>query len=335
MNLSDFHLVCVTESELIQWRARGLMHIASERILRSESDKRALFALAPLTKHDDAKAHVVVRLNEGWGASTSIHPVLADPRVLSLKWSEIIGLAPALPQWRSRLEGYGVKVENWDLSQAWEAWLLPQACYERVNAIQDELGKLGFNAADFLKNTDLLMQVVRAAIRPNLKFESESKLPNGWTRLLQNRDPILKQLRFDGHSDRLSFLAACLRELANDNVIAKVSGDLGPLLTDRDSGWLLSDLTPAVIELICKSADSSKGSLGEHLHPLIGAIYLRVYDELFYGQRDWSICFNLLRYAKYSIDSIGADFLTTAILGSFPAEEIRALDLRSKFDRLL
>ena len=134
-NFNDLHLLCITENELMQWRARGLMHIASGRVLPRGTEKDTLFALAPLGKLEDAKARIVVQLKDDWCAELSKHPKFGSLNVLSLDWRHVESLTSVLPQFGHRLEGYGVRIGDLDFSEQWEAWLLAQGSYERTKAI--------------------------------------------------------------------------------------------------------------------------------------------------------------------------------------------------------
>ena len=60
-------------------------------------------------------------------------------------------------------------------------------------------------------------------------------------------------------------------------------------------------------------------------------VYLRLYDEIHNGNKDWRVVFNLLRFTKYSVSSFHADVLTIALLGSLKAEEIYSLGLRDLY----
>ncbi len=315
----------------MQWRARGLMHIASGRVLSRGTQKDALFALAPLGKLEDAKARVIVQLKEDWSAQLSKHPKFEECSVLSLDWGHVESLTSVLPQFSHRLGGYGVRIGDFDFSEQWETWLLAQGSHERTKAIQDELGKLGFNSREFIANTALITRIVGAVVRPGATDLSGPELPSGWANLIRYRDAILRQLRVDGFSDRLGFLAASLREITKIYSGRTFGGDLEALLGHRESGWALSDLSPAVLSAIQGIKKDSAIATNGGIDPLVGAIYLRLYDELFYGQQDWHLCFSLLRFTKYSLDSLQADVLTVALFGSFPAEEIRSLNLQTTF----
>lgn len=328
--LTELNLICVTESELLQWQSRKLMHLAADRVLSAGSEKLSLFALAPFVKLDDAKARVVVNLGQHFSKSGAIHPAYNNPNVISITWGQIKGIAPALPQFKRRLDGFKLPVETWDLSEFWDEWLVAQSCYERTEALKIVLGKLGFNDADFIADALMLSSIVRTVLRPG-ELADRSSVPHGWRSLLQNRDAILKKLRFDGHSDRTSFLGASISELVRTNGADPCGSGLEELVEARESGWRFQDLSGQVLELIYKLSGPAPFSMEERVSLVFGAVYLRLFDELFYGQKDWLICFNLLRFAKYSLDSKQTDFLTAVIAASFPAEELLSLNLPTRF----
>jgi hypothetical protein len=192
------------------------------------------------------------------------------------------------------------------------------------------LGKLGFNDAGFIADTLMLSALVRVVLRPS-ELAERSSVPHGWRILVQNRDAILKKLRFDGHSDRTSFLGASISELIRINGADPSGFELEGLVEARESGWRFQDLSSQVLESIYKWSDPAPFSMEEQVSLVFGAVYLRLFDELFYGQKDWLICFNLLRFAKYSLDSKQTDFLTAVIAASFPPEDLLSLNLPTRF----
>jgi len=148
---------------------------------------------------------------------------------------------------------------------------------------------------------------------------------------LANRDVILRKLRFDGHSDRISFLESSVIEILQLNGNSQFDFKLDELVISKDRGWQFQDLTLPVINFINSYGGDRPNSMDHRISPIFGAIYLRIYDEIFYGQKNWNLCFNLLRFSKYSLDSQQTDFLTLSIFGSLSPEDIRAVDLVDKF----
>lgn len=327
--LSDLDLICVTESELLQWRSRGLMHVAADRVT-SGLTNASLFALAPLLKIDDAKSRVIVNLGRNFSKVEALHPSFQNSGVLSIVWGQIKSISPVVPQFRRRLEDFNLPLEEWDLSQLWDEWLVTQSCYERTEALKIGLGKLGFNDAKFTADTLMLSSIVRAALRPGEPTDP-SPVPHGWRTLVRNRDGILRKLRFDGHSDRTSFLGASISEIVRINGADPSGSELEGLVEARESGWRFQDLSGQALDSIYKLSGFSPFSMEERVSLVFGAVYLRLFDELFYGQKNWRLCFNLLRFAKYSLDSRQTDFLTAFIAASFSAEELRGLDLQALF----
>lgn len=329
--LKELDLVCVTESELLQWQARGFFHLAASRVLRSGSSKAPLFCLAPFVRLDDAKARVVVRLTPGCFTDELVHPSFGDPNVLSIPWEKIQGISPVLPQFQRRLESFNVPVEEWDLTMFWDEWLVSQGCYERLQAIQSILKKIGFNDTSFVSDSRLLNAIIFAVVRPQSPASLSLDIPSGWLRFFQNRDAILKKLRFEGHSDRVSFLEASISEILklSDNRVDHFK--FSEPMPDRDSGWQFQDLSYSVLDEISGISDNAPFRMNQRISPIFGAAYLRLYDELFYGQKSWLLFFNLLRFLKYTVDSRETDFLTVAILASFTPEELKAADLPTRF----
>ena len=327
--LIGLDLICVTESELLQWRSRGLMHVAADRVT-SGLTNASLFALAPLLKIDDAKSRVIVNLGKNFGKSEALHPSFQNADVLSIFWSQIRSISPVIPQFKRRLEDFNLPIEEWDLTQLWDEWLVTQSCYERTEALRMVLGRLGFNSTEFVADALVLSAIVRTALRPG---ESTDPLPvpDGWRTLLQNRDGILKKLRFSGHCDRTSFLEASISELVRINGADPSGSVLEGFIEARESGWQFQDLSDQALQSLLKLSGASPFSMEEKVSLVFGAIYLRLFDELFYGQKNWRLCFNLLRFAKYSLDSRQADFLTAFLAASFPSEELRGLDLPTRF----
>lgn len=328
---TDLALICITESELLQWRSRGLMHVAAQRITSGSPDA-SLFALAPLLKLDDAKSRVIVNLGRRFSKFEASHPSFKHAGVLSILWSHIQSISPVIPQFKRRLDDFDLPVEDWDFSKLWDEWLVTQNCYERTEALKDFLGKLGFNSTEFVADTLTLSAIVRTVVRP---VESVDRLlvPQGWKTLVQSRDSILKKLRFDGHSDRTSFLGASISELVRINGAYSSGSSLAGIIDVRETGWEFQDLSGQTLTVIYELSGAEPFSMKDKVSLIFGAIYLRLFDELFYGQKNWQLCFNLLRFAKYSLDSIQTDFMTAFIAASFPADELRSLNLPTKFYR--
>ena len=327
--LTDLDLVCVTESELLQWRSRGLMHVAADRVT-SGLKNASLFALAPLLKIDDAKSRVIVNLGKDFSKSEALHPNFQNVGVLSIFWSQIRSISPVVPQFKRRLEEFYLPIEEWDLSQLWDEWLVTQSCYERTEALKMVLGRIGFNSTEFISDASVLSAIVRSVLRPS-ELTEPSSVPDGWRTLLQSRDGILKKLRFDGHSDRTSFLGASIAQLVPINGGDPSGSGLERIVEARESGWRFQDLSGRVLESIYELSGPAPFSMEEKVSLVFGAIYLRLFDELFYGQKNWRLCFNLLRFAKYSLDSRQADLLTVFLAAAFPPEELRGLDLPARF----
>ena len=332
-DIDNLNLVCLSESELIQWQSRGSVHLAACRVIPSGVVKNAgLFALAPCSRLDDAKARIVVQLKNSWRDQSNAHPLFSDTSVLSLSLDLIEAIGPTLNQFGRRLESFDLPLAKWDVSNIWDDWLFSQGRYERVQVITQELRKLGFNSRRLLDQESFIAEFIGKAMRPNGGFVFSRKLPIGWCALFEQRDQILKKLRFEGHSDRLSFLQASVKELLAINSVNATEGNYQLISIERESGWVFKDLTADIVNSILNISGPEPLSMERTISPLIGAIYLRLFDELHYGEKDWTLCFNLLRHTKYSIDSEHADLLMLCILGSLTAEELNRMNLVQKFN---
>jgi hypothetical protein len=213
----------------------------------------------------------------------------------------------------------------------WEEWLVSQGCYERLEAIKSILKKIGFNDSSFLSDSRFLYAIIVAVVRPQSALALSLDIPTGWRSIFQNRDEILKKLRFEGHSDRVSFLEASLSEIRKLNDVGADHFKFSEPMPNRDSGWQFQDLSSSVLDEISRVDINDPLCMRHRVSPMFGAAYLRLYDELFYGRQSWLICFNLLRFLKYSVASQETDILTVSILASYPPEDLRALDLPARF----
>jgi hypothetical protein len=61
------------------------------------------------------------------------------------------------------------------------------------------------------------------------------------------------------------------------------------------------------------------------------AAYLRLYDEIHNGNKDWRTFFNLIRFTKYSVNSIHSNITLFALIASLKTEEIYSLGLRDLY----
>jgi hypothetical protein len=326
-------LVCVTESELLQWQARGLMHLAADRVSTPGMARSSLFALAPLAKLDDAKARIVVNLGGHFSKENATHPGFNNSSILSISWDQIFSIAPVLPQFRRRLDSFKVPVENFDVSDLWNEWLIIQSCHERAHFIKCALKNAGPSDTGLVFDALPIEAMIRIAVRPHDESQASILVPRGWRVLLQNRDAILSKLRFDGHSDRPSFLEASISELIEVNGSDPGGFTLKELVEKRDTGWNSKDLSRSTVGAITSICGEAPFSMDDKVSLLFGAIYLRIFDELFYGQKDWELVLDLVRFARHYLDAGHADHLACFVAAAFPAEVLRSLDLRTLFAR--
>ncbi len=149
----DLDLVCIGEGELLQWLARGRLHILRDRIfVAGEVMDGTPFASCAAFKLDDAKARVIVTLKPDWSSDLSHHPDFSSKAILSLPLPTIREVAPTLPQYKRRLEATHLKIADWTAEEEWEDWLLTQGIHERHVSISDELRRIGFNFVELLED---------------------------------------------------------------------------------------------------------------------------------------------------------------------------------------
>ena len=108
------HVLCVTESELMQWVSRGRIHLLMDRILLpGEPRDGSLFAACSAIKLDDAKARVLVSLTPQWLVAEHFHPTFRSRKIFSLPISMVSEVAPTLSQYRRRLDAFKLKISDW------------------------------------------------------------------------------------------------------------------------------------------------------------------------------------------------------------------------------
>jgi hypothetical protein len=125
-------------------------------------------------------------------------------------------------------------------------------------------------------------------------------------------------------------LKASAKKITED--IGYKSCDFNFLLADEDRGWNLQDITPEILKQFTDYDLENIQKSNLEAVPLFCIVtYLRLYDEIHNGNKDWRVVFNLLRFTKYSVSSIGADILTVALLATLKAEEIYSLGLQDLY----
>ena len=95
---------------------------------------------------------------------------------------------------------------------------------------------------------------------------------------------------------------------------------------NEDRGWKIQDITIEILNQFKKFELENSNPSYQLAPPLFCIVsYLRLYDEIHYGDKDWRVVFNLLRFIKYSINAKHSDVLTVALLASLKADEIYEL----------
>jgi len=317
-----FPTVCITESELLQWIARGRIHLLKDRVIfNNEGDDLSLFAACPALKLDDAKGRVIVALH---------HSALDDRRllksakykaVLDLVISDIESISPILPQHSKRLETLGLPISLSNYEKEWDFWLLEYGAHERFYAISEVFNKIGWTI-----NSNLNDSSVKLAMRPNEPRLMESLIEKKWLNLLKKRDAILQSLRFEGHSGSSSFFAASIKQIIGiNNTNHQLSNDID--LPKSESAWSLKDLNSEIIDQLTTLDQTFNPDI-----PIIFQItYLRIFDEIHYGEKNWETVFNLMRYLAYSINKETACTCLFYLLCSINVEKLRADNLPRKF----
>ena len=324
------HVVCVTESELMQWVSRGRIHLLMDRILLpSEPRDGSLFAACSALKVDDAKARVLVSLKPQWLVAEHFHPTFRSRKIFSLPISMVSELAPPLPQYRRRLDVFKLKISDWSAEEEWDNWLVDQSSHERVSALRDIASSSGLESPIFNGSTSTLDEIIRLVMRPNSHKIGLSEIPGDWIQIVAKRDQILGTLRFEGHSDRTSFFSASLRQIALHCYERAIAQAIELLPADR--GWVRADLPNNLIEAVSKLLpdDISENLSGKSL--LLGSIYLRCFDELNYGAEDWTIVEDLVQLVRTLVDGSQADLLALSLISAYSPDKLRALNIRPLF----
>lgn len=320
-----FPIVCISESELLQWVARGRIHLLMDRVIGEPSKSGcvdlSLFAACPVLKLDDAKGRVWVTLRKDVLHGGRIHPYAEAKKILDLPLDDICAVGSILPQYRRRLESIPVPLSDVTLENEWGDWLVTQGAYERHCEIVKIFRKIGFEL-----DSELNVEAVKVAMRPHDVHTCPDGVLSEWRQLMSHRDDLLQKLRFDGHAGEKTFL--------RESVLALIDKEKSGLETPEDltlpkaeGVWGLGDITASVSEAF-KEIDRTACA---KLPYFVKAAYLRCFDDLYYGAKDWSSVFNLVRYVKYSIgDDLGCQLLFF-LLGSTSAEEMIGKKLSSKF----
>ena len=320
------NLICITESELSQWVSRRHFDTLTARILSARDNVTVdIFWTAPYLKLDDARGRIIVNLQENWKALSIELKTANDVDAMSIPLGAIQEIAPAMDQYGKRLGSYNLPIAKWSVEKIWDTWLVSQAIMETYRAIAYETGRIGCIDKEFINNHNLVNAIIEKSLRPKMVLMNESLL-HGWSKVLENRDSWMQMLRIEGHLDNQSMLPASAKIVSRD-IGHQLSG-FSFSLADENRGWELKDINPEILQQFTNYDSANLKNSKFAIPPLFCIVtFLRLYDEIHNGNKDWRVVFNLLRFTKYSVSSFNADILTVALLASLKADDIYSLGL--------
>jgi hypothetical protein len=292
------NLICVTESELAQWISRKYLDTLATRVF---SDLEVLtpnvFYGGPYLKQEDARGRIIVSVKDTWKKLSLFQDNCQSAEVVSIPVSEIIEIAPSMDQHANKLAAtYRLPIARWSAEQEWDKWLFNQATLEISRAIFTETS--------------------RAGCIPDSTTNQENSI-NGWGLVLEKRHTWVQSLRVKGHLEHTSMFLASLVQVSSE--ISYRSTTFNFDLQSADRGWIFEDMSDEIIQ------ELDKFDLENNLKipPIFCVVaYLRLYDEIQNGNKDWRVIFNLIRFTKYSVSSLHADIMMVSLLSSLKAEEI-------------
>ena len=324
------NLICITESELAQWVSRKYFDTLSARLItEQESVTRDIFSTSPYLKLDDARGRIVVSLKEDWKHKSQQISTIRNIEVISIPLEVIFEIFPTMEQYVKRLEIYKLPIAKLSIEKIWDEWLINQAVSELHRAVVTEINKIGCVNKETISNEKLIKAIIEKSLRPNIVSGNESVLM-GWEKVFEQRDDWIQTLRVKGHLNSTKMLESSI-EIINDN-INKNSLDCNIRVNDEERGWEFQDISTEMLQNFAKY-DSANTELESFKAPPLFciAVYLRLYDEIHNGNKEWRIIFNLLRFTKYAVNSLHADILSVALIGSLKTEEIYSLNLRDLY----
>ena len=324
------NLICITESELAQWVSRKNFDTLSARVLiEQENITRDVFSTSPYLKLDDARGRIVVNLKDDWKHTSQKISTVENIDVITIPLDAIAEIAPTMDQYAKRLETYKLPIAKWSIEKVWDEWLINQAVSEAYRAAVTEINKIGCVDKETISNEKLIKAIIKKSLRPNMGSGEESVLM-GWEKVFEQRDDWIQALRTHGHLDSTRMFKASIELLSNR--ISNHSLDFDFQVNDEERGWEFQDVTEETLEHFSNHDSARIKQENFTVPPLFCmAAYLRLYDEIHNGNKDWRVVFNLLRFTKYSVSSFHADVLTIALIGSLKAEEIYSLGLRDLY----
>ena len=324
------NLICITESELSQWVSRKNFDTLSARVITGqETVTRDIFSTSPYLKLDDARGRIVVNLKDTWKHTSHRIITAKNIDVISIPLDAIAEIAPTMDQYAKRLETYKLPIAKWSIEKVWDEWLINQAVSETYRAAVAEINKIGCVDKETISNEKLIKAIIEKSLRPNIVSGKESVLM-GWEKVFEHRDDWIQALRVKGHLDSTRMLKASI-EIINDG-ITNNSLNFDLQINDEERGWEFQDVTAEILKHF-SNFDAESIQLEAFTAPPLFCIaaYLRLYDEIHNGNKDWRVVFNLLRFTKYSVSSFHADVVTIALLSTLKAEEIYSLGLRDLY----
>jgi hypothetical protein len=324
------NLICITESELAQWVSRKNFDTLSARVItEQETVTRDIFSTSPYLKLDDARGRIVVNLKDTWKNTSHRIITAKNIDVVSIPLDAIAEIAPTMDQYAKRLETYKLPIAKWSIEKIWDEWLINQAVSETYRAVVTEINKIGCVDKETISNENLIKAIIEKSLRPKIATGIDSILL-GWEKVFEQRDDWIQVLRVKGYLDSTRMLKASIEIINNGTTNHSIDFDLQ--INDEERGWEFQDVKTEALEHFSKH-DSANIQLQNFTSPPLfcTAAYLRLYDEIHNGNKDWRVVFNLLRFTKYSVSSLHADLLTIALLGSLKAEEIYSLGLRDLY----
>lgn len=290
---------------------------------------RDIFSTSPYLKIDDARGRIVVSLKENWKHTSQKISTGKNIDVVSIPLDAIAEIAPSMDQYAKRLETYKLPIAKWSIEKVWDEWLINQAVSETYRAAVTEINKIGCVDKETISNEKLIKAIIKKSLRPNMGSGEESVLM-GWEKVFEQRDDWIQALRTQGHLDSTRMFKASIELISNS--ISNHSLDFDFQVNDEERGWEFQDVTEETLEHFSNHDSARIKQENFTVPPLFCmAAYLRLYDEIHNGNKDWRVVFNLLRFTKYSVSSFHADVLTIALIGSLKAEEIYSLGLRDVY----
>jgi len=318
------NLICITESELAQWVSRHYLDTLSARILTDrDSVGPDIFFTSPYLKLEDARGRIIVNLKDNWKELSVKLNTAKDIHVISIPIDAVLEISPAMDQYAKKLTTYKLPIAQWSVEKIWDKWLIDKAVMETHRAIVLETSRIGCLDKELIHNQELMNAVIQKSIRPKVVLANES-ITLGWAKILENRDTWIQWVRTEGHLDRPSMLKASAQKICKDFEYQSPSLDF--VLSNEDRGWKIQDITIDIFNQFKKFELENSNISTQVIPPLFCIVaYLRLYDEIHNGDKDWRVVFNLLRFTKYSINSKHADVLTVSLLASLKADEIYGL----------